>query len=250
MSSPHILITGAASGIGAATVRLLAAEEEMLKLTLIDRSDHGLQTLAADIGKPDWTYVTMDVSDPEAWARLDLKQADLTGAVLCAGVSEADFITDMRFEDWRRVLSVNLDGAFLSLKAVLPCCVEGGAIVAISSASGHKAAPMTGAYGASKAGLSQLVKVAALENAARGIRVNAIAPGGVKTPMFSDQPFFEILKGEKGGEAGAWAALAEATPLGRFCEPEEIAAMAAFLLGAQSASVTGAILNCDGGYGL
>jgi NAD(P)-dependent dehydrogenase (short-subunit alcohol dehydrogenase family) len=246
----HILITGAASGIGAATARLLAMRGQHVSLTLIDQSDAGLQALTADLGMADWKSVTMDVSDPEAWARLDFKDAGFTGAVLCAGVSDAARITDMSFEAWRRVLSVNLDGAFLSLQAALQHCSDGASIVAVSSASGHKAAAMTGAYAASKAGLSQLVKVAALENAERDVRINAIAPGGVKTPMFSDQDFFESFKAEHGGEAGAWAVLGETVPLGRFAEAGEVAGMISFLLGPESATMTGAVLNCDGGYGL
>lgn len=250
MTPEHILITGAASGIGAATARLLAARGEHVLLTLIDQSDHGLQALTADLGIADWKSVTMDVSDPEAWLRLDLAGAAFTGAVLCAGVSDAASVAQMSFEDWRRVLSVNLDGAFLSLQTVLRHCTDDASIVAVSSASGHKTAPMTGAYGASKAGLSQLVKVAALESAPRGVRVNAVAPGGVKTPMFSDQDFFESFKADHGGEEGAWAALGETVPLGRFAEADEVAGMISFLLGPDSATMTGAVLNCDGGYGL
>jgi len=245
----HILITGAASGIGAATTRLLAAREDVT-LTLIDQSDDGLETLANGLEMSDWQTVTMDVSDPDAWSRLEFSEAPFTGAVICAGVSEAAMITDMSFENWRRVLSVNLDGAFLSLQAALRYSADGASIVAVSSASGHRAAPMTAAYGASKAGLSQLVKVAALEAASRGVRVNAVAPGGVKTPMFSDQDFFGAFVGQHGGEDGAWAALAETTPLKRFAEADEIAGLIGVLLGPESGIMTGAILDCDGGYGL
>lgn len=249
MSIERILITGAASGIGAATARLFAAKTGV-SLTLIDQSDEGLEALTDTLAYADWTAVTMDVSDPDAWDQLDLDGADLTGAVICAGVSEAALITDMSFESWRRVMSVNLDGAFLSLQAVMRHSAEGASIVAVSSASAHKAAQMTAAYGASKAGLSQLVRVAALEGAGRGIRVNAVAPGGVKTPMFSDQDFFVGLKAAHGGEAGAWAALAAATPLGRFAEPHDVAELIDLLLGPKSGIMTGAILNCDGGYGI
>ena len=248
MSQEHVLITGAASGIGAATARFLAPREGIL-LTLIDRSETGLQDVAAGLGSARVKMAAMDVADPAAWQAMDMERA-LTGAVLCAGVSEVAPIAEMSFEAWRRVLAVNLDGAFLSLQAVLRTCADGASIVAVGSATGEKAAPMTAAYGASKAGLAQLVKVAALEQAARGVRVNAIAPGGVKTPMFSNQEFFEGFKAEHGGEEGAWAALAGAVPLGRFAESDEIAAMIGFLLSDASATMTGAVLKCDGGYGL
>ena len=249
MSSRHILITGAASGIGAATARGLAGNGDV-SLTLIDQAEDGLNAIGAELGSAVQRFIAMDVSDPDAWASLDFGASTLSGAVICAGVSEAAMITDMSFAAWRRVLSINLDGAFLSLQAALRHCADGASIVAVSSATGAKAAPMTAAYGASKAGLSQLVKVAALEAAPRGIRVNAVAPGGVKTPMFSTQDFFADIKKQHGSEEGAWAALAEATPLKRFAEPEEIAGLITFLLGSQSEIMTGAILDCGGGYGL
>ena len=242
------LITGAGSGIGRATARVLEAGGAE-HLFLVDQNAEGLKETAMAIQKSACSWTVMDVADPAAWAALPV-DVPLTGAVICAGVSKAALITQMSFDDWRHVLAVNLDGAFLAMQTVLQHAQNGASIVAVSSATGHKAAAMTAAYGASKAGLSQLVKVAALEAAPRKIRVNAIAPGGVKTPMFSDQDFFESLKTEHGGEAGAWAALAGATPLGGFAEPEEIARMIAFLLGAESATMTGAVLSCDGGYGL
>lgn len=243
----YTLITGAASGIGRACAQNLAGAGH--RLVLIDTDAQGLDSLRAELGVSH-SAAAMDVADEAAWARLDLGAAPLTGAVICAGVSDAGLITDMDFTAWRRVLSINLDGAFLALQAVLQNSAEGGSVVAVSSASAHKAAKMTAAYGASKAGLSQLVKVAALEGAARKIRVNAIAPGGVKTPMFSDQDFFEELVAAHSGAEGAWAALGASVPLGRYGEPEEIARMIGFLLGPDSATMTGAILNCDGGYGL
>jgi len=242
------LITGAGSGIGrASAITLASAGAE--RLILVDLNADGLKETAAEIGQDICTLAVMDVADPGAWAQLVI-DGPLAGAVICAGISKAGMLADMAFEDWRAVLSVNLDGAFLALQAALRHAGEGASIVAVSSATAHKAAPMTGAYGASKAGLSQLVKVAALEAAPRKIRVNAIAPGGVKTPMFSDQPFFDGLINEHGSQAAAWAALGSSVPLGRYAEPGEIAQMIAFLLGSESATMTGAILNCDGGYGL
>ncbi len=245
----HILITGAASGIGAATARQLAEAKETT-LFLVDRDAEGLNRLSDELGACVGRTAAIDVSDPEAWAQLALDDVRFIGAVLSAGVSEADMITDMSFAAWRRVLSVNLDGAFLALQTVLRNAADGAAIVAVGSATGRKVAPMTAAYGASKAGLAQLIRVAALEGAPRGIRVNGVAPGGVKTRMFSDQDFFQTLIDTHGGEEGAWAALSQDTPLKRFSEPGEIAALIRFLLSPQAETITGTILNCDGGYGL
>ncbi|MEO0882794.1 MAG: SDR family oxidoreductase [Pseudomonadota bacterium] len=244
----HILITGAASGIGRAAALTLAGDGT--RLTLIDRDASGLDALMAERTGGDWHAVPMDVSDPEAWAALDLGDVPLTGTVISAGISDAAPITEMSFRDWRRVLSINLDGAFLALQTALRHAAAGASVVAVSSATGKKAVPNTAAYGASKAALSQLVKVAALEAAPRQIRVNAIAPGGVKTPMFSNLSVFKELVAIHGDEEAAWSAMAVETPLQRFSEPSEMAALIGFLLGPEAASITGAVLDCDGGYGV
>lgn len=242
----HIIITGAASGIGRAAALKLAADGT--HLTLIDRDATGLNALMREGAPGNLQAVPMDVTDPEAWAALDLGGAPVTGAVIAAGISDAAPITEMSFTDWRRVLSVNLDGAFLTLQAALRNAADGASIVAVSSATGRKAVPNTAAYGASKAALSQLVKVAALEAAPRQIRVNAIAPGGVKTPMFSNLSVFKELVAIHGDEDAAWSAMAVETPLKRFADTDEMAALIAFLLSSDAASITGAVLDCDGGY--
>ena len=248
MTSGAYLVTGAGSGIGrAAALALETGGAE--HLFLVDQNADGLKATVASISKSAVTWSVLDVADPVAWSAFQI-DLPLAGAVIAAGISWAGLIVDMSFEDWRQVMSANLDGAFLSLQTALGHASDGASIVAVSSATAHKAAPMTAAYGASKAGLCQLIKVAALEAAPRKIRVNAIAPGGVKTPMFSDQAFFDALKAEHGSEAGAWAALGSGVPLGRYAEPDEIARMIMFMLGPDSATMTGAVLACDGGYGL
>ena len=129
---------------------------------------------------------------------------------------------------------------------------NGGAIVLTASVSGLKAEPGTAAYGASKAGVIQLAKVAAKEGAAQGIRVNAIAPGGVDTPIWDTLPFFQGLIEQRGGDrAAAMRAMAGmATPLGRYATPDEIAAQIGFLLSDVAATITGTVLVSDGGYAL
>ena len=157
----------------------------------------------------------------------------------------------MTYAEWRRILSVNLDGAFLTIQAAMRAIGKrGGAIVAIASATGIKAEPGTAAYGASKAALIHLVRVAAKEGAGRGIRVNAIAPAGVETPVWDTVPMFA----ERAAEIGRDAAFAEmakmATPLGRYAKPEEIAGQIGFLLSDAAALITGETLVSDGGYTL
>src|SRR5690606_38104087 len=155
------------------------------------------------------------------------------------------------FEEWRRVLSVNLDGAFLSLRSALRLLSDGGSVVLTATVSGFKAEPNTAAYGASKAALIQLAKVAAKEAAERRIRVNAIAPGGVDTPIWDELPFFQKLVKQAGSRAAAIDTMVKmATPLARYAVPEEIAGQVGFLLSEMARNVTGATLVSDGGYSL
>ncbi|HEX6218098.1 MAG TPA: SDR family oxidoreductase, partial [Sphingomicrobium sp.] len=169
-----ILITGAASGIGRAVAELCACEGAG-RLILIDLQRG--EELSCD-GNIEW--LTGDVSDESFWDSARIGRID--HCVINAGISGAAPIAEQDFAGWRRILSVNLDGAFLTMRAALRNLSDGGSIVAVASAAGVKAEPGIAAYAASKAGLIQLAKVAAKEAVARKIRVNAIAPGGVETP--------------------------------------------------------------------
>jgi NAD(P)-dependent dehydrogenase (short-subunit alcohol dehydrogenase family) len=245
------LVTGAASGIGAATTRRLHCEG-VDRFVLVDRNS--VANFDQDL-KGGWAGVSIDVSDESAWPAVEtaIKAMDrgLDLAVVSAGIADAGQIAEMDFAAWRRVLSVNLDGAFLTLRTALRLMNDGGAIVVVASASAFKVEPGIAAYGASKAGLIQLARVAAKEAAPRSIRVNAIAPGGVETPMWSAQPFFQDLVRAHGSEAAAYAAMArDATPLARYATADEIAAQIAFLLSDDAATITGAVLTSDGGYSL
>ena len=127
---------------------------------------------------------------------------------------------------------------------------DGGSIVAVASAAGLKPEPGVAAYGASKAGLIQLARVAAKEAAARKVRVNAIAPGGVETPVWDAVPMFADRAREIGRDAAFAELAAMATPLGRYATAQEIAEQIAFLLSDQASTVTGTVLVSDGGYTL
>jgi NAD(P)-dependent dehydrogenase (short-subunit alcohol dehydrogenase family) len=189
------------------------------------------------------------VRDETLWDALDL--AGLDHAVINAGVAGAGAIADLSFEAWRHILSVNLDGAFLTLRAAMRAMKgRGGSIVLTASAAGVKAEAGVAAYGASKAALIHLAKVAAKEGAPHGIRVNAIAPAGVETPVWDAIPMFAERAAEIGRDAAFAEMAAMATPLGRYAKPEEIAGQIGFLLSDQSALVTGATLISDGGYTL
>ena len=239
-SGKTCLVTGAVSGIGLAVARHLAAEGAA-RLILVDRAP----IPAAFAHEP----VMGDIRDEALWDGLDLNGLD--HAVVNAGVAGAGPIAALAFEEWRRILSVNLDGAFLTLRAAMRAMQgRGGSIVLTASAAGVKAEPGVAAYGASKAALIHLAKVAAKEGAPHGIRVNAIAPAGVETPVWDAVSMFADRAAEIGRDA-AFAEMAKlATPLGRYAKPEEIAAQIAFLLSDASALVTGATLVSDGGYTL
>ena len=242
------LVTGAASGIGAACIkRLVRAGAD--RFVLVDREplDSAALALASDC-----TTFRGDVADPALWDEVEASAGPLDWAVLNAGVAAGGPIAETGFDEWRRVLGTNLDGAFLSLRSAMRLASDGASIVLTASISGVKAEPGTAAYGASKAGVIQLAKVAAKEGAARGIRVNAIAPGGVDTPIWDQTPFFRELVVQHGGDrAAALAAMARmATPLGRYATSEEIAGQIVFLLSDEAATITGAVLVSDGGYSL
>jgi len=149
------------------------------------------------------------------------------------------------------VMAVNLDGAFLTLRAAMALMranAQGGAIVAVASASGLKPEPGVAAYGASKAGLLHLMKVAAKEGAPDRIRVNAVAPGGVETPMWREVPMFQDLVRQTGSERAAFDQIAAAgTPLSHYASANDIARLIDFLL-TDPAPITGATLVADGGY--
>ncbi len=242
-----ILITGAASGIGLAVARHLAAQGAA-RLVLVDRDATALEALALASATD---AVAGDVTDEPMWEELAPRLAGLDHAVINAGVAGAAPIAQLDFAEWRRILSVNLDGAFLTLRAAMRAMAgRGGSIVATSSAAGIKAEPGVAAYGASKAALIQLIKVAAREGAADQIRVNAIAPAGVETPVWDAIPMF-AERVEAIGRDAAFAELAAmATPLGRYAKPEEIAGQIAFLLSDAAALITGTVLLSDGGYTL
>jgi NAD(P)-dependent dehydrogenase (short-subunit alcohol dehydrogenase family) len=244
-SGKSILVTGAASGIGAACATWLAGHGAA-RLVLVDHDAAGLERLGLEAA----TFVG-DVADPALWDGIEAQRGPLDHAVINAGIASGSMIADTSFEDWRCVLSVNLDGAFLSLRTALRLMRDGGSVVLTTSVSGFKAEPGTAAYGASKAAMIQLAKVAAKESAARGIRVNAIAPGGVDTPIWDGLPFFQGLVAQTGSRATAIEAMARmATPLARYAAPEEIAEQIGFLLSDMARNITGTVLVSDGGYTL
>jgi NAD(P)-dependent dehydrogenase (short-subunit alcohol dehydrogenase family) len=249
------LVTGAASGIGRETARRLASEGASVCCADVNKSGMELTTaLIAQVARPassyrlefgaeaDWETVVQRIL--EAHGRLDV-------LINSAGISATAPLAEMAFADWRRVLSVNLDGAFLATKyGIRAMRTGGGSIVHVSSASGVKAASGACAYSASKAGLCMLSKAAAKECRDQGIpvRVNTVCPGGVKTPMWTTMPFFRDLVQKAGSEEAAFESMAGGVPGGRFAEPADIVHAILFLASNEARFVTGADLIVDAGY--
>ena len=244
------LITGAASGIGAALAARLAAGGAK-KLILVDTNEDKLRDFAFSL-PCERQLIVGDVADEELWEKADL--TGLTHAAVNAGIGAGTPIWDTSLADWRRVMSVNLDGAFLTLQAAMKAIRAGGtggSIVITASAAGIKAEPGIAAYGASKAAVIHLARIAAREGAHDRIRVNSIAPGGVETPIWDSVPFFQDLIRSTGSEEAAFKAMGTAAaPLQRFARAEEIAEQIAFLLSDSTGCVTGSCFVSDGGYTL
>lgn len=245
------LVTGAASGIGRATVLQLAAEGAAVLCA--DLNEAGASATAAEVG-PKASAIRLDVTAEADWETAVRRAAEVAGRidvlVNSAGVSAGAPLAEMALTDWRRVLAVNLDGAFLATKHALRAMREaGGSIVHVASASGVRAAAGAAAYSASKAGLCMLVKAAAKEcrDSGMAVRVNAVCPAGVKTPMWSSMPFFRELVQRLGSEEAAYASLASG-PGERFAEPADVVAAILFLASDEARFVNGAELLVDGGY--
>lgn len=253
-----VLVTGGASGIGRAAALAFAAGGSAVAVSDLDAE--GARRVVGEIAAAGGRGLAFahDVTSEGAWEAVAASVLEAFGALdavaHCAGIAEASPLEATSLEAWRRVTAVNLDGAFLAVKHALLAmrrhparAARGGSIVLVASASGLKAAPGAAAYAASKAGVLMLARSAALEcaRAGDGIRVNAVAPAGVRTPMWASQPFFRA-RADEAGEAAAWAELEAQQPLGRFAEPGEVAQ--AILHLCASPTATGSVLVLDGGY--
>ena len=241
------LVTGAASGIGAACAKWLDGEG-IARLVLVDRDVDGLAALDLSC---EAERLAGDVGDPHFWDGAAGALARLDHAVVNAGISGAKPIAETDFDEWRQVMAVNLDGAMLSLKAALQAIEGPGSVVAVTSVAALKPLAGLGAYGISKAALVHMVRIAAAEAAPRGIRVTAIAPGGVATPIWGKQDWFAGVVDALGSREAALDSMAkDSVPLGRFESAEEITGQIGFLLSDAAGTITGTVLVSDGGYTL
>ncbi|MFW0783898.1 SDR family NAD(P)-dependent oxidoreductase [Gordonia sp. CPCC 206044] len=228
------VVVGGASGIGLASARALSAEG--YAVTIADVNGEAARVAVDEIGGATQAIV-MDVTDEESVANGFADLDDLQVVVSCAGLTMPGALTELALEHWQTTIDVCLTGSFLVLKHAGQRIVDGGSIVVISSLNARQPGTAMGAYCASKAGVTMLVEVAALELAPRGVRVNAVQPGVVDTPLTAGLGLVPGLLDE----------YVENTPLGRGGQPDEIADMVAFLASSKAAWVTGAAFDVNGG---
>jgi NAD(P)-dependent dehydrogenase (short-subunit alcohol dehydrogenase family) len=238
------VVTGGAGGIGRATAKLLAANGAAVVVADL-KDDMGRETVDQIThagGTATYRHVDLTVEPDvealmahavEAFGRLDI-------AVNNAGITGAyGPVARLSLADWRRVMAVNLDAVFLCIRAEVPRLLDsgGGAIVNTASAAGLMGFAQLPAYVAAKHAVIGLTKSVALEHARHGIRVNAVCPGSVRTPML--EAF--------AGSAEAVESMGSVSPIGRVAAPEEIAEAIVWLCSARASYVTGVAVPIDGG---
>jgi NAD(P)-dependent dehydrogenase (short-subunit alcohol dehydrogenase family) len=242
------VITGAASGIGRATVKRLLGDG--WKIVALDQSEEGLARLVAEIAAPAgqlltrFCDVTSETSVAQAFAYIETLSDRLHGLVLSAGVLKIGRMDTMSTADFDQVFGVNVRGLWLCARQAMPLLKaaagagERARVVNLASIAGIRHKINSGAYAATKSAVIALTKVMAVESAEHGILVNAVAPATVDTPMVAAH----MNPGSNSGYKTSGT-----SPLGRIAKPEDIADVIHFLLGDSSAYVTGTVIPIDGG---
>lgn len=240
LSGQVAIVTGGASGIGKACAEVLS--EVGAVVVIADRSLEAARRVSRDIASESLP-LEVEVTDPSSCVQMVTetirKYGHLDIAVNNAGIGNPTHsrIADLPLETWHNIIQVNLHGVFNSLRAEIQAMTDsGGSIINISSVMGTVATPGASAYITSKHGVVGLTKATALDYADKKIRVNAVAPGYVDTPMLANRT------DEQRAEIGA------RHPLGRIASPREIANVVAFLASPAASFVTGGYYTADGGY--
>ncbi|QLH23560.1 SDR family NAD(P)-dependent oxidoreductase [Streptomyces sp. Rer75] len=249
-----VIVTGAARGQGEQEARLFAAEGA--KVVLADVLDDQGGAVAKELGEESAAYVHLDVSREEDWAAAVAFAKDAFGAVdglvNNAGILRFNELTSTPLEEYLSVVQVNQVGAFLGMRAVAPelAAAGGGTIVNTASYVALSGMALLTSYAATKAAIVGMTRVAAMELAGKGIRVNAMCPGAIDTPMSNParlDPAADTADVAEASEAvdGLYRKL---VPMGRIGRPEEIARLALFLTSDDSSYITGQPVVADGGW--
>ncbi|MDQ0736927.1 3-hydroxybutyrate dehydrogenase [Arthrobacter agilis] len=242
LSGRRALITGGASGIGAASARALAGRGA--HVVVADRDEAGAVGLAADLGGEAWA---VDLLDTRALESLTL-EADIL--VNNAGIQTVSPLEDFDPEDFRRIQRLMVEVPFLLIRAALPGMYARGfgRIINISSVHGLRASPFKSAYVTAKHGLEGLSKVTALEGGAHGVTSNCVNPGYVRTPLVEHQLADQARVHGISEEEVLERIMLTESAIKRLVEPEEVAALVAWLAGDDAAMVTGSSYVMDGGW--
>jgi NAD(P)-dependent dehydrogenase (short-subunit alcohol dehydrogenase family) len=237
--APVALVTGAADGIGAATARAFAAAG--YRLTLVDVSADGAAATAASVDV-EVEVVGADVTDEAATQRAVAAAVDRFGrldvlANVVGGSRPGKTVLDLTLDEWSSLLALNLTSTFLMCRAALPHLVDrAGAIVNVSSGAGLRGMKANPGYVAAKAGVAALTRALAIDHGGSGVRVNAVAPGPIRTPL--------MRRNRTPDEIAAMGGLSLS---GRIGEPEEIASVIVWLAGEGASYLNGQTLEVDGG---
>ncbi|MEU5232638.1 SDR family NAD(P)-dependent oxidoreductase [Streptomyces anulatus] len=250
-----VLVTGAARGQGEQEARLFAAEGARVVAAdvLVEQGEALVKELGEEFGEGVARFVRLDVGSEEDWAAAVAVAKDafgkIDGLVNNAGILRFNELVTTPLAEFEQVVRVNMTGAFLGIRAVAPEieAAGGGTIVNTSSYTGLTGMPLVGAYAATKHAVLGLTKVAAMELAGKGIRVNAVCPGAVDTAMTNPaQLEADADLSTSGAALGAY--YRKLVPMGRIGRPEEVAALVLFLSSDDSSYITGQPFVIDGGW--
>lgn len=245
-----VLVTGAGTGIGAATCRRVV--EEGGRVVLMGRRAEPINAVAATINSDDAVFAFAG----DAGARDDVTNAvqealsrfgKLDAVVACAGTVETGSVLDLSDDGWRRQLHSNLDTAYYTAKGSLPSLIESnGAFIVVSSIAGLQAMPMTCGYVTAKHAVIGLIKSIAMDYGPQGVRANAVCPGWIRTPMADDE-MAPIMARETVTLEGAYEHVTSDTPLRRAGDAAEVADLCCFLSSDRARLITGSVMTIDGG---
>ncbi len=242
LAGRHVLVTGAGSGIGFATA--LALSHHGAKVAAVVQSQD--QVAALQKALPQAIVFVQDLLDDEGCAALPAKAAHVLGGLdalaCCAGIFFKKLSDEITLEEWRQTLALNLDATFVLTRAAIAQMRKNrsgdASVVVISSQIGLVGHARGAAYAASKAGLNGMVKSLALEWATEGVRINAVGPGPIETPMVASTMADPV----------ALATMQNSIPMGRLGQAHEIGEVVSFLLSHRASFITGQILCADGGF--